>query len=91
MKQPFDAEAYRKEVAKRMPKSHAALQCLKAFLVGGLICVLGQGIFDFALLFVQSETDASTICSIPKALCSASAPNSLRSRDRCSSTASRHR
>lgn len=64
MKQPFDAEAYQKEVARRAPKSPALLQCLKAFLVGGLICVLGQGIHDLALLFVQSETDASAISSM---------------------------
>ena len=64
MKQPFDAEEYRKEVARRMPKSPAALQCLKAFLVGGLICVLGQGVHDLALQFLSSEKDASTVTSI---------------------------
>ena len=64
MRQPFDAEAYRKEVARRMPKSPALLQCVKAFLVGGLICVLGQGIHDLALLYVSDEADASTISSV---------------------------
>ena len=64
MKQPFDAEAYRREVTRRMPKSPAALQCLKAFLVGGLICVLGQGVHDLALLYVPDEADASTVTSI---------------------------
>ncbi len=29
-----------------MPKSHTFSSCIKAFLVGGLICVLGQGISD---------------------------------------------
>ena len=47
-----------------MPKSPAALQCLKAFLVGGLICVLGQGVHDLALQFLSSEKDASTVTSI---------------------------
>ncbi len=36
MKQPFDAKEYQKEVARRAPKSPAALQCLKAFFVGGV-------------------------------------------------------
>ena len=64
MKQPFDAKAYQKEVARRAPKSPALLQCLKAFLVGGLICVLGQCIHDLALLIPLDEQDASTVSSM---------------------------
>ncbi len=64
MKPPFDPKAYQKEVARRAPKSPAALQCLKAFLAGGLICVLGQGVRDLALLIPLSEKDASTVSSI---------------------------
>ena len=64
MKQPFDAKAYQKEVARRAPKSRALLQCAKAFLVGGLICVLGQGFHDLALLIPVSEQDASTLSSV---------------------------
>lgn len=64
MKQPFDAKAYQKAVAAHAPKSPAALQCFKAFLVGGLICVLGQGFHDLALLIPVSEQDASTISSV---------------------------
>ena len=65
MKQRFDAKAYRKEVLRRAPKSPAAMQCLKAFLVGGLICVLGQGIRDLAILLFSVESDdASTVASM---------------------------
>ena len=64
MKQRFDAKAYRDEVNRRAPKSPAALQCLKAFLVGGLICVLGQGLHDLYLLLKLSDTDASTASSM---------------------------
>jgi stage V sporulation protein AC len=64
MKPPFDAKAYQKEVARRAPKSPVALQCLRAFLTGGLICVLGQGIRDLALLIPLSEQDASTVSSM---------------------------
>ena len=64
MKPPFDAKAYQKEVARRAPKSPAVLQCLKAFFVGGLICVLGQGIRDLALRIPLSDKDASTVSSI---------------------------
>jgi stage V sporulation protein AC len=64
MKQPFDAKEYQKEVARRAPKSPALLQCAKAFLVGGLICVLGQGIHYLALLIPLNEQDASTVSSV---------------------------
>ena len=64
MKPPFDAKAYQKEVKERAPKSPAGLQILKAFLVGGLICVLGQGIHDLALLIPLSDRDASTVSSM---------------------------
>lgn len=64
MKQRFDPQAYRKEVKRRAPKSPAVLQCLKAFLVGGLICVLGQGIHDLAVLLSLSDADASTVSSV---------------------------
>lgn len=64
MKQRFDSKAYRKEVLRRAPKSPVAPQCAKAFFVGGLICVLGQGIHDLALLLSLSDADASTVSSI---------------------------
>lgn len=64
MKQPFDAKAYRKEVLRRAPKSPAALQCLKAFAVGGLICMLGQGFHDLSLRLSLSDADASTVSSM---------------------------
>lgn len=64
MKQRFDSKAYRKEVLRRAPKSPVAPQCAKAFFVGGLICVLGQGIHDLALLLSLSDADASTVSSV---------------------------
>ena len=64
MTQPFDAKEYQKEVAARAPKSPAAMQILKAFLVGGLICMLGQGIHDIAVLLSLSDKDASTVSSM---------------------------
>ena len=65
MKQRFDAKAYQAEVKRRAPKSPAALQCLKAFLVGGLICVLGQGFQDLAMLLFSIPSDeASTVSSM---------------------------
>ena len=51
--EPFDARKSRKEIQKRnqeyqehiketMPKSKTGIGCIRAFLVGGLICCVGQ-------------------------------------------------
>ena len=37
-------ETYKKYAAARAPKSPILKNCLRAFLVGGLICTLGQGL-----------------------------------------------
>ena len=41
-------QEYNRIIEKHNPKSPVVVDCLKAFLVGGLICVLGQGITHFA-------------------------------------------
>ena len=43
----LNKEAYKKEVKRRAPKSPVFKNCCFAFLIGGGICVLGQGMFDF--------------------------------------------
>jgi stage V sporulation protein AC len=45
---------YPEYVHKKMPKSPLLLNCLKAFLIGGLICTIGQG-------FNQLATDVLTL------------------------------
>ena len=64
MKPPFDAKEYQQEVQRRAPKSPVILQCLKAFSVGGLICVLGQGVHDLPLLIPLTDADAGTVSSV---------------------------
>lgn len=47
------------------PKSDMGKGLLRAFWVGGLICVLGQGITDFAKNVLSLDKQASgTVCSI---------------------------
>jgi stage V sporulation protein AC len=38
---------YKKYVDKKIPNSNLMLNILKAFIVGGIICVIGQLISDF--------------------------------------------
>ena len=45
-KQRFNATQYRSRVNERMPKSRTLQFCLRAFLVGGLICCVGQAVHD---------------------------------------------
>lgn len=46
---------YNEYVKETMPKSHTFSSCIKAFLVGGLICVLGQGISDIGKNLLQLD------------------------------------
>ena len=41
------ARRYQQRVNEKMPKSKVLSQCLRAFLVGGLICCIGQAVGDF--------------------------------------------
>lgn len=56
---------YLKSVKAKMPKSNLALDLLKAFVVGGLFCVLGQGVRQFgeAVLGIAGD-DAGAFTSI---------------------------
>lgn len=54
---------YARFVEKRAPKSKTALNVMKAFLIGGAICVLGQLIRDFWLTLAD-ETASGTLTSV---------------------------
>lgn len=55
------AKAYKDHVQSLAPKSKLGTNCLKAFLVGGLICIIGQGVSDAGkdLLKLPTESVAS--------------------------------
>ncbi len=48
IKKTINKEDYVKEVNKTVPKSRLLRECVFAFVVGGLICAIGQGVADFA-------------------------------------------
>lgn len=53
-------EEYKSIAKKHEPPSNILKNCLKAFLVGGLICVIGQGIQQFFMsVFHMSTKEAS--------------------------------
>ena len=59
----LDPEQYKKYAAAHAPKSPLLRDCLHAFLVGGLICAIGQAFTDLYGLWL-TKTDASTLASV---------------------------
>lgn len=57
-------EEYGKYVQKKQPKSKWLRNSLRAYLVGGLICVLGQGLTQLYTNWGASEQNAGTWVSV---------------------------
>ena len=56
---------YQRRVNELIPRSDTGLMCLKAFLVGGLICCLGQGISDLGKTYLGLDKEqAGALCSL---------------------------
>lgn len=65
MENPTDTvKKYQNYVDKKSPNSPIIKNCINAFLVGGLICGIGQIIFMYCLYKNLDEASASTIVSI---------------------------
>ena len=56
------AKQYNDYVSKKMPKSSTLTDCIKAFVVGGLICVIGQVIME--LIASNFDLDQNTISGL---------------------------
>ena len=62
---PLDSQkAYQEYVDQKTPNSPILKNCFWAFIIGGLICALGQIIFEFAKSKGLEETTCYTIVSI---------------------------
>ena len=55
---------YNQYIRKKQPKSKCLRNTLRAFLVGGAICVLGQGLGQLYARWGASEQDAATWVSV---------------------------
>ena len=55
---------YNKYAQSKAPKSHTLRDTLLAWLVGGGICVLGQGIIDFGKNRGMEEANAATFAAV---------------------------
>ena len=60
----MNRQNYAALVKQRSHNSPTALNCLKAFLIGGAFCLIGQSLTDlYASLGIDDET-AKTLCSV---------------------------
>lgn len=64
-------EEYSRYVESLAPKSHCLRNCARAFLVGGLICLLGQGLLKAYGALGLEETQSAAAVSITLVLLSA--------------------
>lgn len=65
MQNDHKSQAYQAMVKERAPKSKTFIMCLKAFLVGGIICCIGQLIHNLGeVWFHLSEEDVAIYTAI---------------------------
>lgn len=57
-------QQYTRIVQKNSPKSNTAVNCVRAFFVGGGICTLGQAVLEIIKSLGVSQDDAKTLTSI---------------------------
>lgn len=60
----MNQKEYSKLVKKKSPPSHFITDTIWAFVVGGGICAVGQGIVNLYVALNIPETDAKTLCSV---------------------------
>lgn len=61
----MDKKTYRKFAQAHAPRSPIGKNCLNAFLIGGLICAIGQGFNDiYHLVFDFSKEDSGLLSSV---------------------------
>lgn len=55
---------YKKIADKNSPKSRVWTNCIKAFFIGGGICVIGQGLLELYLFLKIPQDQARALCSV---------------------------
>ena len=60
----LDKQEYGKLVEQMAPKSPVVKDCIFAFLIGGLICTIGQALMNFYSYLGLDKTNAGTAVSI---------------------------
>lgn len=58
------SQKYEDITKQHAPKSHIVKNCFFAFLIGGLICMIGQILINIYLYYGMDQKSANTLCSI---------------------------
>ncbi len=69
-KQKQIEKEYSEKVKQYTPTHSLPKEMLKAFLVGGIICTIGQAITQAAMSYGMNKDDAGTVCTIVLVLAS---------------------
>lgn len=64
MNKKVTSEEYQKKVERKVPRSNLCIDCVKAFLIGGAICTIGQGVLNFYLWLKLSKELAAMAVSV---------------------------
>ena len=59
-----DKKKYSKMVQKATKNSPLVKDCIFSFIIGGVICVIGQALIDLYMSFDMGKTQAQTLCSV---------------------------
>lgn len=60
----MDKNKYSNLVKEKSPNSHTVWECIRAFLFGGGICVLGEGLFELYKLLGADEKNGRAFVSL---------------------------
>ncbi len=60
----MDDKTYKKYVGKCATKSNLPSNCAKAFLIGGIICTIGQGLFDMYTALGMTEENVKALVPV---------------------------
>lgn len=60
----MNKKSYTEYVENKAPKSSLLKDLIIAFVVGGIICMIGQAIIDFGMYMGLDKKTAGTVCSI---------------------------
>ncbi|MBR5616536.1 MAG: stage V sporulation protein AC [Clostridia bacterium] len=60
----MDKQSYKRFADAHAPRSPLVRDCVRAFLVGGLICTIAQGLNTLYTALGSSEEDAGTLASV---------------------------
>lgn len=67
----IESKSYAKYVKKHSVKSNIVINCIKAFVSGGIICIIGEGLYDLYIYLQIGETTVKSLVPVTLVVISA--------------------